>query len=62
MPLKHEQRQQEYKEYMGKLTEKIDKNIGIYKNYHIRNHSVDFVQDGQANSFKDDIKLDNQRS
>lgn len=63
LPIKHEERLEKYKEYMSKLTDKIDKNIGIYKNYHKRNHSVNLVHEYKSNSnLRDELKLENQFS
>jgi len=62
LPLNHEERLEKYKEYMSKLTDKIDKNIGAYKNYHSRNHSVNLVNLSKHNNLKDEFNLDNQIS
>jgi hypothetical protein len=57
LPIKHEERLEKYKEYMSKLTDKIDKNMGIYKNYHNRNHGVNLIPETKTNFFKDDYKF-----
>lgn len=62
LPLKHEERLERHKEYMSKLTDKIDKNMGIYKNYHNRNNSVNLNQDTKSNNFKEEFKADNYSS
>lgn len=59
LPIKHEERLEKYKEYMSKLTDKIDKNMGIYKNYHKRNHSVNPIHDTKANFHHDQLKANN---
>ena len=62
LPLGHEERLEKYKEYMSQLNNKIEKNVGIYKNYHNRDHSVNLVYDNQNKILKDDFMLENQTS
>ena len=62
LPIQHEERLEQYREYMNKLTEKIDKNVGIYKHYHVKNNSVNISQDAKSNNYKEEFKVDNYSS
>ncbi len=62
LPIKHEETLEKHKEYMNKLTEKIDKNVGIFKHYQNINKGGNYNQENKSYNFKEDLYTENNLS